>query len=44
MIRDKQELADGVLGEGGERLLTEMSDAELLKFVTLDVTRAALDD
>jgi len=44
MIRDKQSLADGVLGEGGERLLTEMSDSELLKFVTLDVTRAMLDD
>ena len=44
MIRDKQELADGVLGEGSERLLTEMSDSELMKFVALDVTRAALDD
>jgi non-specific serine/threonine protein kinase len=44
MIRDKQSLADDVLGEGGERLLTEMSDAELLKFVALDVTRAMLDD
>jgi hypothetical protein len=44
MIRDKQELADGVLGEGGERLLTEMSDSELMKFVALDVTRATLDE
>lgn len=44
MIRDKQSLADDVLGEGGERLLTEMSDSELLKFVALDVTRAMLDD
>jgi len=44
MIRDKQELADGVLGEGSERLLTEMSDSELMKFVALDVTRAALDE
>ena len=44
MIRDKQELADGVLGEGSERLLTEMSDSELLKFVALDVTRATLED
>jgi hypothetical protein len=32
------------LGEGGERLLTEMSDSELMKFVALDVTRAALDE
>lgn len=44
MIRDKQSLADDVLGEGSERLLTEMSDSELLKFVALDVTRAMLDD
>ena len=44
MIRDKQELADGVLGEGGEKLLTEMSDSELLKFVALDVSRATLDE
>ena len=44
MIRDKQELADNVLGAGGERLLTEMSDSELLKFVALDVSRATLDE
>ena len=44
MIRDKQELADNVLGEGSETLLTEMSDSELLKFVALDVTRATIDD
>ncbi len=44
MIRDKQELADNVLGEGSETLLTEMSDSELMKFVALDVTRATLDD
>ncbi len=44
MIRDKQDLADGVLGEGGERLLTEMSDSELMKFVALDITRAMPDD
>ena len=43
MIRDKQELADQVLGtkNEGETLLTEMSDHELLKFVALDITRAA---
>ncbi len=44
MIQDKQELADEVLGEGGETLLTEMSDSELLKFVALDVSRATLDE
>ena len=43
MIRDKQQLADEVLGEGGEALLTEMTDAELLKFVALDVSRCSLD-
>ncbi len=44
MIRDKQGLADSVLGGGGETLLTEMSDSELLKFVALDVNRATLED
>ena len=46
MIRDKQELADQVLGakNEGETLLTEMSDRELLKFVALDITRAAEDE
>jgi len=44
MIRDKQELADEILGEGGETLLTEMSDSELMKFVALDVTRATLEE
>ena len=45
MIRDKQGLADKVLGptREGETLLTEMSDKELLKFVALDITRAAED-
>lgn len=39
MIRTKQELADEILGKSGagERLLTEMSDRDLLKFVALDV-------
>ena len=46
MIRDKQELADQVLGtkNEGETLLTEMSDRELLKFVALDITRAVEDE
>jgi non-specific serine/threonine protein kinase len=43
-LRDKQELADDILQEGGEKLLTEMSDDELLRFVSLDVTRATDDD
>jgi len=44
MLKDKQELADNVLGGGSETLLTEMSDSELLKFIALDGTRATLDD
>ena len=45
MIRDKQDLADKILGptQEGETLLTEMSDQELLKFVALDITRSAED-
>lgn len=42
MIREKQELADEILGQtnAGETLLTEMSDQELLKFVALDITQS----
>ncbi len=40
MIRGKQALADNVLGEDAEPLLTEMSDDQLLRFVALDVGRA----
>ena len=43
MLLDKRELADGVLSEGGEVPLSEMSDKELLDFVALDA-RSALDD
>jgi non-specific serine/threonine protein kinase len=38
VIAAKQALAEDVLGEGGERLLTEMSNSELLRFVALDIT------
>jgi non-specific serine/threonine protein kinase len=43
MIRDKQEVADQILGAKaeGETMLTEMSDRELLNFVALDISRAA---
>lgn len=44
MIRDKQSLADGLLNQGGETLLTEMGDAELLNFVTLDLSRSMADE
>jgi SNF2 family DNA or RNA helicase len=40
MLRDKQQLADQVLNEGGETALTELSDEDLLKFVSLDLERA----
>ncbi len=38
MIADKQHLADSLLGEGAEKLLTEMSNDELVQFVNLDIT------
>ena len=40
MIADKQALAADVLADGGEVALTEMKDAELLKFVALDLQAA----
>jgi hypothetical protein len=43
MLRDKQQLADRVLDEGGETALTELSDEELLKFVSLDLERATAE-
>lgn len=44
MIRDKQELADEILSGGAETQLTEMSDSELLDFVSIDLSRASSDD
>lgn len=43
MLRDKQQLADKVLDEGGETALTELSDNDLLKFVSLDLERATAE-
>jgi non-specific serine/threonine protein kinase len=43
VITSKSALAEDVLGEGGERLLTEMSNAELLRFVALDIKATAAD-
>jgi SNF2 family DNA or RNA helicase len=43
MLQDKQQLADRVLSEGGESALTELSDDELMKFVSLDLARATAD-
>jgi non-specific serine/threonine protein kinase len=43
LITDKTALAEDVLGEGGERLLTEMNNSELLRFVALDINAAAAE-
>jgi SNF2 family DNA or RNA helicase len=40
MIEDKSDLARQLLEGGSERLLTEMSNEELLGFVALDLQRA----
>jgi non-specific serine/threonine protein kinase len=41
LIRQKTALAGDLLGEsGGEVLLTEMNDDQLLRFVSLDITKA----
>lgn len=40
LIEEKKDLAENVLGAGGEKLLTEMPDEELLKFISLDLSRA----
>lgn len=37
LITSKSSLAEDVLGEGAERLFTEMSNSELLRFVSLDI-------
>ena len=43
MIADKQAVADKLLNQESETLLTEMSDAELLRFVALDIGRATAE-
>ena len=35
MIKQKQGLADALFVDGGEKLVTEMTDAELMDFVRL---------
>ena len=42
MISDKRELASQILDGEGAVKLTEMKDDELLKFVSLDLERAAV--
>jgi SNF2 family DNA or RNA helicase len=43
LIEDKRALVRGVLQGGGETLLTEMSDAELIAMVSLDLRRATAE-
>jgi non-specific serine/threonine protein kinase len=43
MIEDKLALARGVLAGGADTLLTEMSNAELMALVSLDVSRATVE-
>jgi non-specific serine/threonine protein kinase len=43
LIADKSALANDILGEGTERLLTEMNNSELLRFVALDI-KATTED
>ena len=43
LIEDKRALVRGVLQGGGETLLTEMSDAELMAMVSLDLRRATAE-
>ena len=42
LIQEKRQLATDLLEGGGERLLTEMTDAELIHFVTLDIERTTI--
>ncbi|ACL04719.1 Non-specific serine/threonine protein kinase [Desulfatibacillum aliphaticivorans] len=42
LIEEKIGLAEGVLKAGGEAVLTEMSDEDLLKIVALDINQAGL--
>ncbi|HTN75615.1 MAG TPA: DEAD/DEAH box helicase, partial [Pirellulaceae bacterium] len=44
MLAGKQALADRILSDSGETRLTELSDDALLRFVSLDINRAAADD
>src|SRR5262249_58917173 len=43
LIEQKRSVAGDVLGSDGGKLVTEMNDAELLAFVSLDL-RSAIDD
>ena len=40
LIEDKKELVESILGGDREKLVTEMPDEELIRFVSLDLSRA----
>jgi len=42
LIREKQDVADAMLAGGDEKVLTEMSDDEILDMVALDIERATV--
>jgi non-specific serine/threonine protein kinase len=42
LIDEKRQLATDLLEGGAEKLLTEMNDAELIRFVSLDLARASI--
>jgi SNF2-related domain/SNF2 Helicase protein/Helicase conserved C-terminal domain len=42
LIEEKTQLSEDLLGEGAEKMLTEMSDKELINLVSLDLERAAV--
>ena len=42
LIEEKRQLASDLLEGGAERLLTEMTDAELIRFVSLDIARTSM--
>lgn len=44
LIAEKSELADDILAGGGESMLTEMSDRELLNMVSLDLERVCIGE
>lgn len=44
LIEDKKALAENILGGDGDKLITEMADEELIRFVSLDLARACDDD
>jgi non-specific serine/threonine protein kinase len=43
ILRDKQSLSDELVESGGEAMLTELSTDELIRVVSLDVSRALSD-